>query len=89
VLLALAGATLLASFSVTVVFAQELLPRQQGLASGLTLGFAFGAGGVGVALSGLLADALGLRLSLWILLALPALAGLLAFTLAPPARKSG
>ena len=79
--LAVAGATLLASFSVTAVFAQELLPRRLGLASGLTLGLAFGAGGVGVALSGWLADALGLRTSVWILLALPGMAGLLALTL--------
>jgi FSR family fosmidomycin resistance protein-like MFS transporter len=81
--LAVAGAALLASFSVTVVFAQELLPRRLGLASGLTLGLAFGAGGVGVALSGFLADALGLRSSVWILLALPGIAGLLALTLSP------
>jgi FSR family fosmidomycin resistance protein-like MFS transporter len=84
VFLAVAGATLLASFSVTVVFAQELLPRRLGLASGLTLGLAFGAGGVGVGLSGLLADTLGLRTSVWILLALPGLAGLLALALTSP-----
>ncbi len=59
--LAIAGVTLLASFSVTVVFAQELLPHHLGLASGLTLGLAFGAGGVGVGLSGVVADAVGLR----------------------------
>jgi FSR family fosmidomycin resistance protein-like MFS transporter len=86
VCLATAGATLLASFSVTVVFAQELLPRRLGLASGLTLGLAFGAGGVGVALSGLLADTVGLRTSVWILLALPGIAGLLALTLASAGR---
>lgn len=79
--LGVAGATLLASFSVTVVFAQELLPRRLGLASGLTLGLAFGAGGVGVALSGFLADALGLRVSVWTLVALPGIAGLLALTM--------
>lgn len=82
-LLAIAGAMLLASFSVTVVFAQDLLPHHLGLASGLTLGLAFGAGGVGVGLSGFLADALGLRASVWILLALPGIAGLLALTLSP------
>jgi len=81
--LALAGVMLLASFSVTVVLAQDLLPQHLGLASGLTLGLAFGAGGVGVGLSGLLADALGLHTSVWILVALPGLAGLLALTLAP------
>lgn len=80
-LLAAAGAALLASFSVTVVLAQEFLPQRLGLASGLTLGLAFGAGGVGVGLSGILADAIGLRSSVWILVALPGIAGLLALTL--------
>lgn len=86
VFLAAAGAALLASFSVTVVFAQELLPRRLGLASGLTLGLAFGAGGVGVGLSGFLADTLGLPTSVWILLALPGIAGLLALTLTSAGR---
>jgi FSR family fosmidomycin resistance protein-like MFS transporter len=83
-LLALAGGMLLASFAVTTVFAQELLPQHLGLASGLTLGLAFGAGGVGVGLSGLLADAAGLQASVWVLLALPGLAGLLAIGLRAP-----
>lgn len=82
--LALAGMSLLASFSVTVVFAQELLPQHLGLASGLTLGLAFGTGGLGVAMSGLLADLLGLRTSVWILVLLPGLAGLLALRLRSP-----
>jgi MFS transporter, FSR family, fosmidomycin resistance protein len=81
--IAIAGITLLASFSVTVVFAQELLPRHLGLASGLTLGLAFGAGGVGVGMSGVLADAVGLQTSVWILLALPGIAGMLALMLSP------
>jgi FSR family fosmidomycin resistance protein-like MFS transporter len=84
--LAIAGVALLASFSVTVVFAQDLLPRHLGLASGLTLGLAFGAGGVGVGLSGVLADALGLEASVWILLALPGIAGVLALMLSPRRR---
>ena len=81
--LAVAGMALLASFSVTVVFAQELLPRHLGMASGLSLGLAFGTGGIGVALSGLLADALGLRISLAILMVLPGIAGALALVLSP------
>ena len=85
-ILALAGMTLLASFAVTVVFAQELLPDNLGLASGLALGLAFGTGGLGVGLSGLLADILGLRESVWILVMLPGLAGLLALGLRPPHR---
>jgi len=82
--LAIAGISLLASFSVTVVFAQELLPQHLGVASGLTLGLSFGAGGVGVGLSGLLADLFGLQMSVWLLVLLPGIAGLIALTLSPP-----
>jgi len=60
-LLSLSGAALLASFSVAVVYAQELLPARVGLASGLTLGFAFGAGGIGAGVTGVLIDAVGLE----------------------------
>ncbi|HLJ69139.1 MAG TPA: MFS transporter [Chloroflexota bacterium] len=45
-LLSLAGATLLASNSVTVVQGQELLPHSTGIASGLTMGLGFGLSGV-------------------------------------------
>jgi FSR family fosmidomycin resistance protein-like MFS transporter len=82
ILLAVAGMTLLASFSVTVVFAQEMLPDNIGLASGLTLGLAFGMGGLGVAVSGVIADHFGLLPSIWLMLVLPGIAGLLAFSLA-------
>ncbi len=60
-LLALSGAALLGSFSVAIVYAQELLPARVGLASGLTLGFAFGAGGIGAGVTGALIDAVGLE----------------------------
>jgi FSR family fosmidomycin resistance protein-like MFS transporter len=83
-LLGIAGMALLASFSVTVVFAQELLPRHVGLASGLTLGLAFGAGGLGVWMSGMLADLLGLGTSVWILVGLPGIGGMLALLLRSP-----
>jgi FSR family fosmidomycin resistance protein-like MFS transporter len=86
VFLALAGMMLLASFSVTVVFAQELLPQRVGLASGLTLGLAFGAGGLGVAMSGVVADLLGLHTSVWTLVFLPGLGGVLALGLRSPQR---
>jgi FSR family fosmidomycin resistance protein-like MFS transporter len=82
--LGIAGISLLASFSVTVVFAQELLPQHLGVASGLTFGLSFGAGGVGVGLSGLLADLFGLQMSVWLLVLLPGIAGLIALTLSPP-----
>jgi FSR family fosmidomycin resistance protein-like MFS transporter len=83
-LLGMAGSALLASNSVTVVLAQELLPHHVGIASGLTLGLGFGAGGLGVGVSGLMADLLGLQASVWSLLLLPGLGGLLALRLKSP-----
>jgi FSR family fosmidomycin resistance protein-like MFS transporter len=71
------GAALVASFSVTIVLAQELLPRHLGLASGLILGLGFGTGGLGSALSGYLADKLGLYQTVWILAFAPLLAVIL------------
>jgi len=65
------GAALLSTFSVTVVLAQELLPRHLGLASGLILGLSFGTGGLGTALSGYLADMVGLYNTAWILALAP------------------
>lgn len=67
------GAALLASFSVTIVLAQELLPNNLGLASGLVLGLGFGTGGVGTAVSGYLADMFGLYQTFWILALAPLL----------------
>jgi len=88
VLAGAAGAALLSSFSVTIVLAQELLPRHLGLASGLILGLGFGTGGVGTALSGWLADGMGLYTTMWILALVPitgaALAALIRHKPAPP-----
>lgn len=67
------GAALLASFSVTIVLAQELLPNNLGLASGLVLGLGFGTGGLGTAVSGYLADMFGLYQTFWILALAPLL----------------
>ena len=77
-LVAASGAALLSSYSVTVVMAQELLPRHLGLASGLILGLAFGTGGLGSALSGYLADMMGLRAVIWMLAIVPIVGLLLA-----------
>ena len=65
------GAALLASFSVTIVLTQELLPDNLGLASGLVLGLGFGTGGLGAALSGYLADHFGLDATFWVLALVP------------------
>ena len=72
------GAALLASFAVTIVVAQELMPQYVGLASGLILGLGFGTGGLGTALSGFLADKLGLYQMMWILAIAPVLGAALA-----------
>lgn len=81
------GAALLASFAVTIVLAQELLPRYLGLASGLILGLGFGTGGLGTALSGFLADKLGLYPVTWILALVPALGAVLTIFIKTDARN--
>lgn len=57
----LIGFILSSSFSVTVVYAQELLPQKIGMVSGLTVGLAFGMGAVGSVLFGGLADMFSIR----------------------------
>jgi len=89
ILLAIGGAALQASHSVTVVFAQELLPQRVAMASGLTLGLAFGAGGLGVGVSGFMADLFGLTTSVWMLVFLPGLGGLLGLALKSTPRHAG
>ncbi len=86
VLAGAAGAALLASFSVTIVLAQELLPRHLGLASGLILGLGFGTGGLGTALSGFLADRFGLTHTFGILALAPLVSAALTMLIkSPPA----
>jgi len=84
VLAAASGAALLASFSVTIVLAQEILPRNLGLASGLILGLGFGMGGLGTAVSGLIADAIGLYKTVWILALVPVLGSLIGAFIRTP-----
>lgn len=93
--LAAIGAATIATFSVTVVIGQELLPGHLGVASGVTLGLSIGMGGVGAWLLGLLADATSVRLALELIVVLPLGALALALTLrprqvaAPPALAGG
>ncbi len=77
-LLALGGAALLASFSVTVVLAQEVLRKNAAMASGLTLGFGNGIGGLGVGLVGMLIERYGLGVAMHLIAWLPLVAGILA-----------
>ncbi|MDD5021616.1 MAG: MFS transporter, partial [Endomicrobiaceae bacterium] len=75
VFLALAGMALLSSFSVTVVAAQEILTKNQAMASGLMLGFGIGIGGLGVGLIGFFAEHVSLNYAIYLLIALPFLGG--------------
>lgn len=50
------GVILASAFSAILVYAQELIPGKVGMISGLFFGFAFGMGGVGSALMGVMAD---------------------------------
>lgn len=75
------GASLISTFSTTVVFGQRLLPHNVGLASGLMLGFGIGMGSIGVTVLGAIADHMGLPFTMNIIGLLPILGILLAFTL--------
>jgi FSR family fosmidomycin resistance protein-like MFS transporter len=50
------GFMLSSAFSAILVYAQELMPGKVGMVSGLFFGFAFGMGGLGAAVLGILAD---------------------------------
>lgn len=55
------GMLLASAFPAIVVYAQELVPGKVGMISGLFFGLAFGAGGIGAAWLGALADATSLE----------------------------
>ncbi len=55
------GVIIASAFSAILVYAQELLPGKVGTVSGLFFGFAFGMGGIGSALLGMLADHTSIR----------------------------
>ncbi len=76
-----AGASLISTFSTTVVFGQRLLPHNVGLASGLLLGFGVGMGSIGVTILGAIADYAGLPLTMNVISLLPIAGIILAFAL--------
>jgi FSR family fosmidomycin resistance protein-like MFS transporter len=73
------GVILASAFPAIVVFAQELVPGQVGMISGLFFGFAFGIAGLGAALLGWLADAAGIDAVYRLCAFLPAIGLLAAF----------
>lgn len=56
ILIMIIGFILASAFSAILVYAQELLPGRIGVVSGLFFGFAFGMGGLGAAVLGIVAD---------------------------------
>ena len=75
------GATIVSTFSVTIVMAQELFPRRMATASGTIAGFAIGTGGIGVTLLGVVADRYGVPAATHLINIFPAVGAMLALGL--------
>lgn len=85
-LLILIGFFIMLNFSVTVVYAQELVPSKIGTMAGLTVGLAFGMGALGAVVIGILMDQVGIYTTMIIVSVVP-LIGLVALAL-PRDRKA-
>jgi len=68
----LIGLLLISSFSVTIVMGQTILRHRLGMASGLTMGFVIGMGGIGAGLLGIVADSWGIMTVLKLIAFMPA-----------------
>ncbi|MBW5445598.1 MFS transporter [Cohnella sp. CFH 77786] len=84
--IAVLGFIILSGFSVTVVYAQHLMPSKVGMASGLTTGLAFGMGAIGAVALGKASDVFGLTEVMRVCSALPVV-GLLSLLL--PSDREG
>lgn len=65
------GFFIMLSFSVTVVYAQELVPSKIGTMAGLTVGLAFGMGAIGAVVIGILMDYVGVYTTMIVVSTLP------------------
>ena len=84
IILGLLGMICISTFTVTVVMAQQLLPKNLGIASGLMVGFAIGAGGICVTLLGIVADHYGVPYALKSIMILPFIGFILSMILKYP-----
>jgi FSR family fosmidomycin resistance protein-like MFS transporter len=82
-LLAVGGLFLQSTLPVNVSFGQALAPHSAATVSSLMMGVAWGTGGMLVPVTGMLADALGLPVTLTLMAALPFVAAALALRLPP------
>lgn len=86
VLLAAAGVILYAPMPVITMTAQNLAPARAGTVSAFMMGVAWGAGSLGVAGVGVMADALGIQMALTLLLGALVVAAALTYALEMRAR---
>jgi MFS transporter, FSR family, fosmidomycin resistance protein len=63
--LALVGICVISTFGVSMVMAQEYLPRRIGMASGLSIGLSIGLGGIAAVALGAVADSIDLRAAMY------------------------
>jgi FSR family fosmidomycin resistance protein-like MFS transporter len=73
ILLMFIGFVIMLSFTVTVVYAQELVPSKIGTMAGLTVGLSFGMGAVGAVVVGIFMDHVGILPTMIIISFLPIL----------------
>ena len=85
--LAVVGVAVIGTFGITMVMAQEYLPTRIGMASGLSIGFSIGLGGIAAVILGAIADSIDLRTALYVSSAAPIVAVVL--TLLLPRERAG
>src|SRR6266536_1288820 len=85
--LAFVGVCVVGTYGLTMVMSQEYLPRHIGMASGLSIGWSIGLGGVAAVALGALADAVDLRAAMYAAAGAAAAALVLAVRL-PSSRPS-
>ncbi|MCZ2104338.1 MAG: MFS transporter [Comamonadaceae bacterium] len=90
ILIFIIGLVIASAFSAILVYAQELMPGKIGAVSGMFFGFAFGMGGIGAAVLGVLADSHGIEFVYQVCAFLPLLGLLTVFlpTIEEGARKA-
>ncbi len=74
VALALVGVCVVGTFGLIQVMTQEYMPSRLGLASGISIGFSIGLGGVAAVILGAVADSIDLRTSFYVCAAAPVVA---------------
>ncbi len=87
-ILGIAGMVLNSTFALSTVMAQAILPQHLGMAAGMMVGFTISAGGIGVTLLGIIADAWGVPMAIKSIFAMPLIAFGLALLLKYPLKET-